>query len=150
MDERQAGEQRRWIYVGVLTILGLAMIWWGAEQFTQIRMDRSDFRFPPGRLLGLLVTLVGAGLVFGLASPPGPGLDRRRRVAVAGWSLLLVVVLGAFFSVLALNWPEPGLLPSELLRFLTSPITVTGASLALGFYLSRLTTGHSADAEVPR
>lgn len=141
MDERRVSENRRWLYVGVLTIVGLAMVWWGAEQFTQIRMDRSNFRFPPGRLQGLIVALIGAGLVFGLASSPGPGPDRRIRFAIAGWSLLLGVVLAAFFSVLAFNWPEPGRVPSGLLRFLTSPITVASTGLALGFYLSWLATG---------
>lgn len=128
--------------MGVLTIVGLAMVWWGAEQFTQIRPGPSS-PFPPERLLGLLLTLIGAGLVFGLASSTRAGPHARRRTAIAGWSLLLAVVLAAFYSVVAFEWPEPGLLPSDLLRFLTSPITVTGASIALGFYLSRLTAGRA-------
>jgi len=126
----------RWVYVGALTITGFGLLWWANDQFAEIRsLIGSTFEVPVVRLLIWLLTLVAAGLVFGLAA--GREVAANSRVAIAAWSILPFVVLAWFYSRFSFGLPTFNL-PGSLMDFLGSQMTVVASGLTLGFYLSAL------------
>lgn len=136
MESEQPVDNPRWVYVGALTILGFGLLWWANDQFAEIRrLTGSNFQVPEGRLLIWLLTLIAAGVVFGLAA--GREVAANRRVAVAAWSLLPFVIIAWFYSRFSFGLPAFNF-PRSLLEFLGSQMTVVASSLTLGFYLSAL------------
>lgn len=136
MESEQHVASPRWVYVGVLTILGFGLLWWANDQFSEIRiLMGSTFEVPTGPLLLWLVTLIAAGLVFGLAA--GRGVEVDRRAAIAAWSILPFLIIAWFYSRFSFGVPSFNL-PGSLMEFLSSQMTVVASSLILGFYLSAL------------
>jgi hypothetical protein len=136
MEGEQPAGNPKWVYVGVLTIFGFGLLWWANDQFAEIRrVMGSTFEFPTGRLLFWLLTLIAAGLVFGLAA--GREVVANSRVAIAAWSMLPFVILAWFYSRFSFGLPAFNL-PRGLLEFLESQIIVVASGLTLGFYLSAL------------
>lgn len=136
MDSEQSLGYPRWVYVGALTILGFGLLWWANDQFAEIRrLTGSNFEVPEGRLLVWLLTLVAAGLVFGLAA--GREVAANSRASIAAWSILPFVILAWFYSRFSFGLPAFNL-PRSLLEFLGSQMTVVASSLTLGFFLSAL------------
>lgn len=136
MESERPPRNPRWVYIGALTILGFGLLWWANDQFTEIRsLMGSTFEVPAGRLLIWLLTLIAAGLVFGLAA--GREVAADSRVAIAAWSILPFVILAWFYSRLSFGLPAFNL-PHRLFEFLSSQMTVVASSLTLGFFLSAL------------
>ncbi len=139
MSELQPRTSRDGIYVGVLTVLGLVLVWWAGEQFGGIRrVVGSEFRYPRVDLLLYLLTFVGAGVVFGLATAGDGATASTRRRAIAIWSLLPLLSLAAFYSIFGFGWPEAPLINVNVILALTN--LHVGSALAFGFFVSRLAT----------
>ncbi len=128
---------RIWFYVGFLTILGFALIWWAGDQFTEIRTTAgAEFRYPRGALLVYLLTLMAAGLVFGMAASQRQTATPSRG-AIAGWSMIPLLIIIAFYWTL--GWPPgPTLMEGEVLFFVVDRATVVTSCLVFGFFVSRL------------
>ncbi|HUG31641.1 MAG TPA: hypothetical protein VMM14_02010 [Acidimicrobiia bacterium] len=136
MDSEQPVDKPRWVYVGVLTIIGFGLLWSANAQFDQIRrITGSTFEFPSGRLLIWLLTLIAAGLVIGLTA--GRHVADNRPVAIAAWSIVPFLILAWFYSRFSFGLPSFNL-PRSLFEFLGSQMTVVASSLILGFFLSAL------------
>lgn len=136
----EPGERHRspWLYVGVLTVLGLLLIWWAGEQYNEIRLGfGSEFQFPAVRLLLYLLTLVAAGVLIGQAVSPQREADSGARGAIAAWSVVPLVMIVLIYWTLV--WP-PGLgwIRGRLLVFMINQVTIVASCLVFGIFLSRL------------
>jgi hypothetical protein len=94
---------RRWGGVVGLPVVGFALLWWAAEQLDAVRMSLgSTFEMPAWRFVGWLLTLIAAGVVFGLAAGFARAEVSKANVGatvVAGIiPLAIVVYFWAFFS----------------------------------------------------
>ena len=139
MSEPHTGRSRDWVYVGVLTVLGLLFLWWAGEQLTDVlRVTASEFRPPRLDLLLYLLTLIAAGVLFGLASTSGDGPDPGRRKAIALWSILPLLGIVGFYSLRGFGWPPGPWLNVNVIVVLTN--IHVGSSLAFGFFVSKLVT----------
>jgi hypothetical protein len=141
---------RVFAYVGVLTLAGLSLLWWANEQLLEVnRITASEFHFPKLRLLWWVLTLVLAGLVFGLAATWRSSPVSSSRKAIAIWSVLPLLMLVWFYSTLAFSWPVLDV-SVRLLRFVTSQTTVTAVAVVLGFNLAVLVAPVIATRESPQ
>lgn len=120
-----------------LTLAGFGLVWWAIEQFGLIQLIAgSEFRYPEARFLGWILTLVAAGLVFGLAITRGGRLAVARR-AIAVFSALPALVLAWAYSAMALGW-SPFQPSFELVSVLMSQQMLIVSAVVLGFFVSAL------------
>lgn len=137
-------------YSVALIVVGLLLVWWASEQFHQLRqIAGSLFRYSTWRLLAWVLTLVAGGFVFGLA------LLRRSTVRVSTrtvliWSCVPVLMLASFITTLTTEWWFGLHLPGAVLRFATSPSTVTVWAMVLGFSLAAVATPVVGTRATPR
>lgn len=137
MSDPRVHAGRDWVYVGVLTVLGLVLIWWAGEQLTGVlEVAGSEFRFPRIDLLLYLLTLVAAGVVLGLATASETRTAPLRRRAIAGWSLLPLFGVVAFYTTRGFGWPEGPWMNVNVIVVLTN--IHVGSALVFGFFVSRL------------
>ena len=60
---------QKWVGVGALPVVGLFLLRWADEQFIDIRQAiASTFEVTGWPLIGWLLTMIAAGVMFGLAA----------------------------------------------------------------------------------
>lgn len=126
------GLSRPALLTGAFTLGSALLVWWAEIQMIDIRTTMGS-TFEPPRLAWLLwsVTLVGAGLVLGLAVAAGAGWRTRLRPLLASWGLvpLTAIVLFHFWVGGWISSPP---------RAVLSQSVQTTASLAIGVFVSGL------------
>lgn len=135
-----SAENRALVSAGVLTVLGFGLLWWAHHQWLNARaIMGSTFEMPSTRLMLWLLTLVVAGLSFGLAAASARREKVRARAAVLLiWSLIPLTVLIGFWLFVS-GWWSPVLGPFT--EFLYSETTLVSSSLVLGFFIAGLIPG---------
>ena len=124
---------KAWSGVIGLPIVGFAFLWWAVEQWEGMgRMSGSTFQLPPTwRVLGWNLTLIAAGVAFGLAAgfarPPASKANTGVTAAVGVLPLTSVVSFLLFFW---LEWSPVQL--GEFGMLLTDKTTVVASCLVIG------------------
>lgn len=120
----------------MFTIAGALLIWWADTQFTDIRAFRSStFQFPRMAWALWSLTLVGAGLAFGLAVASGASW-RSRLESISGlWGLIPLALVALFHGFLA-GWIEG--VNVGMFQTVLSQTTRTAAALTVGVFLTGL------------
>lgn len=114
-----------------LSILGLVILWWASEQLAEVRrVTGSTFEIPHWRLLGWLLTLIGAGAIFGVAAGFTRGRQSQANVVATAVVGALPVVLVAYYWTYFFGW-----LPA--IRWLTES-TVVALCIVVGLLLGGL------------
>ena len=120
-----------WTWIIGFTLAGLALLWWSAEQLQSAGLVMgSTFEFATWRFVGWLVTLISAGIMFGLAVRAGRGgvsSNEMRGALVAGIVPLAVIV--GFLTEWLFDWTEMGTPLKILLR---SQTTAAASSIIVG------------------
>lgn len=125
-----------WLFAAVFMLLGVGLLWWANQQWEEIRaISSADFVIPQMRMVWYHLTLVVAGVAFGLVVAASRQDAGHPRIQILGvLALIPLAGLLLFFSVVFL-WQELSL-PFGLERaLLNDPIRVAFA-LLLGFLLS--------------
>ena len=120
-----------WSWVVVFTLAGLALLWWTEEQLHAARLVfGSTFEFPVWRFLGVLVTQITLGAMFGLAAAAArEGVSRAElRVAAVAGIVPLAAIVG-FWTEWIFDWAPPG----GLTILLRSQTTASTSSITVGF-----------------
>lgn len=123
---------RAWLLATGLLLVGIALTWWADQQFGQIQlMAARDFAIPTGRVALWLLTMIVAGVAFGLTvAMARRDLERGRVPILAVLALVPLAVLILFIASIA------GPLPFSVHQSLVSQSTVTISALLLGFLVS--------------
>lgn len=139
---------RAWMFAAVFLLLGMALLWWAHQQWEEIRaISSADFVIPQLRMLWFHLTLVVAGVAFGLAVAASRQDAGRPRIHIVGvLALIPIAGLLLFFSAV-FQWRELTL-PFGLEQFLLSDSTRMALTLLLGFLLSGM-IGLGAEKDSP-
>lgn len=129
---RSAGS---WWLTGVLLIAGFGFLYWANEQFVATTAQIAETAEFQEVDYGLwLLTLVGSGLMFGLAI-----LAMQRRTATITWGALawalipLVLITYVYLTLIGTSVPD---LPEVLTTFVFTGETQTASSLLIGFFVA--------------
>ena len=135
---------RAWLYSVGFGVAGLLLLWWATQQRDAWReIAGSQFMMPVGRISMWHLTIVAAGLAFGLAVTASRRGRSEPHVVIP--AVLAVVPLAGllYFYVWILGWWATAL-PLRLDRFLLDQGTQVAFPLVLGFLLSGM-IGLSSD-----
>lgn len=130
---------RRWAGIVVLPIAGFVLLWWADQQFIDIRNEMISMRsFAPWwTIAGWLLTMVTAGVIFGLAAGLARGPMSKANVgATIVTGLLPLVIVAHYFSFFAFGWSPMGINP--LGAFLFSDATVVVSCVVVGWLAAGL------------
>lgn len=127
---------KAWLYSLGFGVGGLLLLWWAMQQrITWQSIAGSEFRMPMGRISLWHLTLVGAGLAFGLAVTASRRRPGRPRVSIlAVLAVVPLVGLLYIYAWLMLGWAPPRAMGLDAL--LMGPGTPVAFPLVLGFLLS--------------
>lgn len=127
---------RAWLLSVGFLVLGMGLMWWASAQWEVLAtIMSSQFEVPAVRLLLWHLTVVVAGITFGLAVAASRGDSGQPRIQILGiLSLIPLAGLFFFFSWI-LNWWAPTL-PFSVNWFLFDESTRVAFALLLGFLLS--------------
>lgn len=131
---------KRWIGVVGFPPVGFVLLWWASEQWAlaqEMALSASE-TFSHWRVLGWMITLMVAGIVFGLAAA-----FARAEVATAHMSATIVAgilplaLAIRFWAIFAFEW-IPGLPMSEIERLLVNRDAAVASCLVVGFLAANL------------
>ena len=120
---------QRWVGVAVLPIVGFILLWWAHQQTIDLL---SPAYVSPWTVLSWLLTIVAAGLMFGLAvtfSGTHKGSPHLGTILVA--AIVPVAIVVQFFGFVALGWSPWWF--NVFGTFLITPATAMVSCVVLGF-----------------
>ncbi len=139
---------KRWFDLVGLPILGLVLLWWASGQLEEtLIITGSEFDVPEWRLLGWLLTLIAAGVMFGLAARfAGADSSKSNVAATVVVGTLPLAIVAYFWTRFSFGWSPPVL---KSLRWLASEETIVASCVIVGFLagglISRFESGSSDD-----
>ena len=130
------GLTRAWLLAPIFLITGMGLLWWASQQWLEIRsITSAELAIPAGRVALWLVTIVMAGIVFGLAVASARRDSGRGRVEILAMLALVPMAVLIQFIAWALGW-RTSPMPFNINQFLLSETTIIASALVLGLLLS--------------
>jgi hypothetical protein len=130
---------RRWAGVAILPIAGFFLLWWADQQLIDMRSDMILMRSlgPWWMVAGWLLTMVAAGVMFGMAAGlAGTPMSKANVGATFVAGLLPLAIVGHYFSFFAFGWSPIGISP--VAAFLYSNATAVVSCVVVGWLASGL------------
>lgn len=123
---------QKWAGLAVLPAVGLILLWWADEQFIGIRQAMaSTFELSVWPLVGWLLSMIAAGVMFGLAAGFGRPEGSRASVAATLLAAILPMAIAVhYFTFLGLGWSPIGIRPWS--TFLFTQATFAASCVVVG------------------